>query len=376
MKTDPSRIVFIALGLAWLAASAAINLETVTPAKSSAVELPRLTAVLDGSASSAFDAEYRKELFFNDTSRTVFGVLRYAAFGEGRSGVVVGNEGWLFSKEELERPADYKKRIEAGFSEIAAAANALQSRGISLTIALIPQKTDIYSDKLASPLPTSDQTLMYEEARARIVALGIAAPDLRVPLLEARTQQPVFLRTDTHWTPYGALIAAKTISSSLGINTGSPTSNLVNATPVAVTGDLRKFLALGPFAASAGYSEETVVSLSAPVESQNLGTDIFADAAPSIVLIGTSYSANELWSFAEVLKYELGQDVLNLAEQGKGPFEPMSAFLKTLPSLNPVPRQIIWEIPLRYFVVTPAPSGADPHNAAHVHSQLSAKGDL
>ena len=74
-----------------------------------------------------------------------------------------------------------------------------------------------------------------------------------------------------------------------------------------------------------------------------------AAAAPEIVLVGTSYSANALWSFEPQLKAALGKDVLNLAEQGHGPFVPMADVIRQLDAGNLHPRAIIWEIPVRYL---------------------------
>ena len=69
-----------------------------------------------------------------------------------------------------------------------------------------------------------------------------------------------------------------------------------------------------------------------------------------VALAGTSYSANTLWSFESHLRNELQTDVLNVAEEGKGPFDPMSTYLEQLEvgDLN-YPKLVLWEIPIRYL---------------------------
>jgi alginate O-acetyltransferase complex protein AlgJ len=68
------------------------------------------------------------------------------------------------------------------------------------------------------------------------------------------------------------------------------------------------------------------------------------------VLVGTSYSANDVWSFNSSLKLSLQQDVLNKAEEGKGFVIPMRNYLASLDSQALAPKLVIWEIPIRYFV--------------------------
>jgi alginate O-acetyltransferase complex protein AlgJ len=370
MNDQAGKIVFAGLGLVWFASAAIVNAELL-PNNFSAVALPKASEIFDGKAAATFEAQYRNDLFFNDASRTLFGTVRYVAFHEGRHGVVVGNDGWLFTSEELERPDDYQSRIAAGFERIKEVKERLDQHGVTLTVALIPQKTDIYSDKLTAKEAASIQSVDYEATRARIAALGVTAPDLREPLLAARRTAPIFLRTDTHWTPFGAQVAAMAIGEEAGI-AADATKTLVETAAISVSGDLKKYLSLGSFAESAGYPIETVRPLAVPLYANLASTDIFSDTQPSIVLVGTSYSANENWSFAESLKYAFGQDILNMAEQGKGPFLPMANYIETLQTSASPPQQVIWEIPLRYFVATKlAPEPHVPQTTA-THSDLSA----
>ncbi len=79
------------------------------------------------------------------------------------------------------------------------------------------------------------------------------------------------------------------------------------------------------------------------------GDGLFGDAAIPVVLVGTSYSANAAFGFEAHLKVALQRDVLNLAEEGKGPFAPMKAFLDGDVLKNSPPKLVIWEMPIRYL---------------------------
>ena len=70
-----------------------------------------------------------------------------------------------------------------------------------------------------------------------------------------------------------------------------------------------------------------------------------------MALVGTSYSAGEAWDFAGALREALGADVLQAAQEGEGPFEPMSDYLEDDAFLQTPPRLVVWEIPERYLPV-------------------------
>jgi alginate O-acetyltransferase complex protein AlgJ len=87
--------------------------------------------------------------------------------------------------------------------------------------------------------------------------------------------------------------------------------------------------------------------LTAAVEPTAAG--LFDQPTIPVVLVGTSYSAGELWNLEGALKTAVGADVLNVAKQGQGPLAPMQDLLD-----GPVIEQVradvvVWEIPERYF---------------------------
>ena len=69
-----------------------------------------------------------------------------------------------------------------------------------------------------------------------------------------------------------------------------------------------------------------------------------------MTLVGTSYSANARWGLESQLKATLGTDVINAAQEGKGPMVPMREYLKSATYRNAPPELVIWEIPERFIV--------------------------
>ena len=71
-----------------------------------------------------------------------------------------------------------------------------------------------------------------------------------------------------------------------------------------------------------------------------------------MALIGTSYSAIEKWNFEGALKSALQADVLNLADEGQGPLEPMAKFLKDTDFSRTNIKLVVWEIPERFITTS------------------------
>ena len=125
----------------------------------------------------------------------------------------------------------------------------LKAQGIQLVMAIVPAKVRLYPEHLGEVKPASIHANLYQDFHARVAADKIIAPDLLGPLQQAKlggTQ--VFLRTDTHWTPDGAEIAAKQLAKVISEKaplSGEPQRFVTEAEKTEPhKGDLRLFLRL------------------------------------------------------------------------------------------------------------------------------------
>lgn len=130
--------------------------------------------------------------------------------------VLLGKDGWMHYTGDGE--LDYFQHVwnmqdeEALVKKLKTLNQYLKSQGITLVIAVAPDKSSIYPDTLPDqikPLPGQswlDSLLSYagEADMPQIV-------DLRPALRTARQQEEVFYKTDTHWNGYGAFAAYKEI---------------------------------------------------------------------------------------------------------------------------------------------------------------------
>ncbi|TVQ36626.1 MAG: alginate O-acetyltransferase [Spirochaetaceae bacterium] len=301
----------------------------------------------------AYQRRYEEELPLRDTAVGIWTALRYVLLREGEPGVIIGSDNWLFSDEEFARHPDEAHRITRNLVLIQQTQQRLQQRGIDLVVALVPAKARIYPQHLGRYRFPGYADARYYDARAVLTAMGVAVPDLASALRQAGSAGDVFLRTDTHWTPHGAHAAAVAIAASarpmLELRAAPRTDFVLRREqPVMHRGDLLNFLPLGPFDDRLGPPEESV----AQYRARHAGDDavgLFDEVAIPVTLVGTSYSAGTVWNFEAFLKAELQADVLNLAQEGRGPFAPMRDYLDGR-TIDDVPAKlVIWEIPERYL---------------------------
>ena len=336
-----------ALPVLFLGYAVVANYEFVTGLGRDIAEMPKSAAeYLNGEAAIQIDTYYKKIMPHRLPSIDAMGAARYLAFREGRPGVVVGDDGWLFSKEEFEATLKRTPDLAEAAAGVTEVRNLLAAKGIELVVVPLPAKADIYREHVSYAAIPTDLERLYEDFRTVLDNAGIKNIETRAPLLEAKAQGQLFLTTDTHWTPLGAEVVADAVGETLGKR--DTTYTIADVAPVPREGDLSKFIVTGGLAPLVGLGPETVVPREATAPPA-ASTDIFGPSSIPFVLTGTSYSANPQWSFGESLKVSLGSDVLNLAEEGKGPVAPMRAFLESETLRDTPPEVVIWEFPVRYL---------------------------
>ncbi|MBN1835516.1 MAG: hypothetical protein JW820_06670, partial [Spirochaetales bacterium] len=154
----------------------------------------------------------------------------------------------------------------------------------------------------------------------------------------------------------GARVAAEAVAPRVRAElrrAGSPRAAFATASgePREHRGDLLNFIRLGPWLDRFGPQPDRVAPpLAVPAkEGGQAEPGLFDQIVIPVVLVGTSYSAGELWSFEDCLKAALQADVLSVAEEGQGPLVPMQALLQGAVLSDVQADVVIWEIPERYF---------------------------
>lgn len=348
--TRSLRILYIALFLAILLGLGAWSLRSFASFSTSAE-----TTVLNGKWTKAAETHYDEEFPIKRLGTNLWAALDYKLFNEGRPGVVLGEDQWLYTDEEFDAVANGEQNEADNLAIIQGVRDALKAQGTQLILAIIPAKTRLYPEHIGDNKPATLHTDLYQQFHAQAAQAGLVAPDLLAPLQGAKQHGQVFLRTDTHWTPMGAEVVAQQLGAVVAQQTplsGEPEKFVTQAKETApYKGDLTNFLPLDPLFSNLLPQPDQLQQRSTdPVATDAQGDDaLFADNSVAVGLVGTSYSANPNWNFVGALKQALHSDVVNYAEDGHGPILPMLKYLQTDAFKSSPPQVLIWEFPERYL---------------------------
>jgi alginate O-acetyltransferase complex protein AlgJ len=305
---------------------------------------------INGQAAATYEKHFNENLPLRQTYIDTWGIIEYGLFHQGREGVLVGQQGWLYSTEELAHYDDEAKRVEQKLEYVREVKDTLASRGIQLIVTIVPSKARIYPENLGRYTFPSYARGRYQYIQEALEAEGIPVAELITPFLNAKEQGLLYFNSDTHWTPYGARVAASAISAmlrdagyDLPFDTSSFKTNVTSTTTF--KGDLSKYVPLGILEPLWGSTLETVQD--AATVQTDLG--LFADNSTPVALVGSSYSGDARWNFAGALKEALGINVMNAAQVGQGEVMPMKDFLASQAlAINP-PKLVIWQVSERGF---------------------------
>ena len=339
-------------------------------------------SVLDGKLAKAAETHYDDEFPIKRISTNLWAALDFKLFNEGRPGVVLGRDEWLFTDEEFKPTAGADQLMQDNLALIRGVRDTLQRNGVQLVLAIVPAKARLYAEHIGEQAPASLHNDLYHRFHADARQAGVFAPDLLAPMQAAKAHGQVFLRTDTHWTPMGAEVAAQTLAQAVArqsLLSGEPQAFVTetgNSAPY--KGDLTNFLPLDPLFSDLLPDPDALQQRSTrPVDGPGEDSDaLFDDARIPVALVGTSYSANPHWNFLGALQQALGSDVVNYAEDGHGPLLPMLKYLQSDAFKTNAPQVLVWEFPERYLPMKNDLSAFDPQWIAQLKNTRKSEENL
>jgi len=188
--------------------------------------------------------------------------MQYAQFrllGEAGDKALVGRDGWMFYKPGVryltERPAQLTQPVATNtpLSAITAFSDELAKRNIRLLVVIAPNKESIYPEKLSRRaggmevlVAPQTQRLMSELKQA-----GVEVVDLFDAYRTAKRNAqpgitpPLYLVQDSHWSPLGVELAAKTVALRIISNGWSERGTIAyesKSVPVSRLGDVIRML--------------------------------------------------------------------------------------------------------------------------------------
>ena len=277
--------------------------------------------------------------------------VRYVLTGGTGDKVRPGSDDWLFSVEELQFFNDAKTSQQSRLATLTQAASALKAQGVTLLVALVPDKARVYARHMPGGHYPYWHAERYNSILGTLNAQGVQTVDLLSALSRNSSTELFYYRTDTHWNQLGAQRAAEAVAARVKILSPDmpPASFMSQPTGPKVprTGDLLRMTGLSnmPDWIRPMPDEEAPVSTQKKEEQQAGG--LFDNVSVPVALVGTSYSQRA--NFHGYLQQALGAEVLNVARDGGGFIQSAKDYLADESFKTAKPRVLIWEVPERMF---------------------------
>ncbi|WP_041193179.1 alginate O-acetyltransferase AlgX-related protein [Candidatus Symbiobacter mobilis] len=289
------------------------------------------------------------------------------------SPVVIGKDGWLFTPYEFATEAD-KVDTEASLSMLQKAHALFAQRGIAMVLVLIPHKIRVYAHHLPDDKPLDAYTAQkYDYAVQTLRAGGVPVVDLHKPFLTSPLRDSdtlLFFKTDTHWTPTGAMLAAERVRATFDADPALRAA--LAATPPAPfllhrdakprasrTRDLARLLPAGTTAPPIERILYYRVEREGGAGTAN-ADPLAAASTVAITAIGSSFTFSGT-GYPDALRYTLQRDVLDISlPTDQGPWYGMDQYLRDASFRETPPKIILWEIPERELRSPPNYPFRDP----------------
>ena len=284
---------------------------------------------------------------------------------EGRDGVFYRVQSDL----RLQHPMD-----EIVVQRLAELSRVLADHGTTLVYVNVPTK----GQAMPGYLPPEaigygyDPAVMsanYLDVVNRLNAAGVAAPDLMTAMKSAADGTKVFFRSDFHWTPDGARLAAKAIGAVIRAHPAYAAVTPVaftsaEGTPEIAFSGMRRELQTECTESLPQAEAVTWVTTRADTAGPvNDASDIFAtapDAAPAgaldifgtgeasatLALVGTSFSDSDINNFSGFLSEYSGIETVNYAITGGNQFGSITSYLTSREFAEKRPTFLVWENPI------------------------------
>ncbi len=306
-----------------------------------------LSLYLRGGFAREFETAFDRGVPFREAAIHFWGNMHYLLFREGQPGVIIGRDDWLFSNEELLIPARFDLVMDDHLADIAAIRDRLQAQGKRLIMIPVPMKATLYRDKLDDRInPRLVQ--LERDFPAALAAKGIEHQPLFDVFQHGKAESQLFLSRDTHWTPEGARLAAKTVAEQFPELKSSTQYQAVIGNPVRYEGDLTRFIRTSEwFAAGIRAPEQLTHYEVAPVLEEISEKALFGPSQTPLLLIGSSYSNIDAWNFTGFLQQAFSREVVSLSVSAKGPYYAMNQFLDSPPDWADDVDVVLWEFPVR-----------------------------
>ncbi|MFZ6689492.1 alginate O-acetyltransferase AlgX-related protein [Undibacterium sp. SXout11W] len=336
---------------------AAIMLTGLVVSVSSLMNVPQKTwqemapvqSIVQGESTRRFTTQLNEHFLWSKPFAKIQRAVDWNIAHDAGAAVSAGCTDWFFLNDELSTFDRATQNANARAYMVGQVALQLKQRGVSLVVAVVPDKTRIEQEHLCGIHRPAAFDQRAENWSNALRKNQIEVIDLREALESVKTER--YYRTDSHWNETGADAAALAIARRLQDLQLADKTDLKPAPGAIKTvteerpGDLFRVSNLEGVPLWLRPPVEKVAS-STVVPVANKSDDLFGDGGlPSIALVGTSFSLRG--NFVPFMSQRLGVPVANLAKDG-GDFDGAAmAYLQSKAFQQEPPKVIIWEVPER-----------------------------
>lgn len=262
--------------------------------------------------------------------------------------VEIGTNGWLFPIWDRLARIDMVS-LRSALQTVTEAIGILRAGRIQVAICLIPSRNRLMRQFLPAGSQISpDAAQRYSLTLAEGRRAGAVVPDLDA-LFRAQMQRdpthPLFFRTDTHWTPMGAELAAIEMARQMRANMQLPPSprqgtRLGDLRPMQLAaGDLTQHVP--PPQRSAYGPEQSLIRNILPAEG---AAALIEDDSFDTIIIGTN-NVQPRFGFQPVLSNQLMRPVgLSWKPNNVGAYFTLLEYLRSDSFRQQRPRALVWNL--------------------------------
>jgi len=326
-----------------------------------------------------FEQTLKETSWFEQKLRPLTQQFLFRTVGEVGSKALVGRDGWLFYRPdvrylvEADRPDGggnegiWVQPPEGTYQDSVVRAivrfrDQLKQRSIDLLVVPVPGKPSIYPDMLSQAASGDDKSfrsptlvLMQKLHRQGVEVVDLF--NLFHQIRAERSKDDLYLAQDTHWTPQGATLAARTVAEKLRSLSWSPRPTggfRTRHLRVKRNGDILEMIqASGNQAALAAEEVECEQVMDdagelLPSNSERPGTYRYPGQAASILVLGDSFCR----IYQDREPHSLGEIVSSAGDLGKGNSADGRTSTRLLPGSAGFPSQLALALraPLDFIV--------------------------
>lgn len=168
-----------------------------------------LQALVSGKFTSHFEKYVSDQFAFRDVWIGVKSDADRLMGKKESNGVYLGDDGYLIQKFTAPTAGDLEDKVEA------IQAFGSTTPDLNKYVMLVPTATTLLEDKLPAYAPTGDESAYLDQVR-QALPRDIQFVDV-YPALYAEREEPIFYKTDHHWTTRGAYSAYRELCKQMGI---------------------------------------------------------------------------------------------------------------------------------------------------------------